>query len=130
MMSSAVASRRSARGSDGSSIRHNGIWLDIPLARADLIVALDFPRWVSLARLIRRTGARMLDGRAVCNGNRESIRHVFSHDSIILWHFRSFRRKRSRIRSWEADATRPLVIRLTSPRAAEEWLGSLARAER
>jgi adenylate kinase family enzyme len=105
-----------------------GKWLDVPLARADLIVALDFPRWLSLARLIRRTVARVLDGRAVCNGNRESLRHVFSPDSIILWHFRSFRRKRSRIRSWEADSTRPVVVRLTSPRAVEEWLGRLGAA--
>jgi adenylate kinase family enzyme len=105
-----------------------GKWLDVPLARADMIVALDFPRWLSLARLIRRTVARVLDGRAVCNGNRESLRHVFSPDSIILWHFRSFRRKRSRIRSWEADSTRPVVVRLTSPRAVEEWLGRLGAA--
>jgi hypothetical protein len=29
-------------------------WLAIPLARADLIVALDYPRFVSLARLVGR----------------------------------------------------------------------------
>jgi adenylate kinase family enzyme len=106
-----------------------GIWLDIPLARADLIVALDFPRWVSLARLVRRTTGRVLDARTVCNGNRESLRHAVSRDSIIVWHFRSFRRKRDRIRSWERDAARPTVVRLTSPRAVEEWLGRLEAGE-
>src|SRR2546423_15488645 len=40
-----------------------GSWLDVPLARADLIVALDFPRWLSLSRLLRRSIARSLDGR-------------------------------------------------------------------
>lgn len=35
-----------------------GKWLDVPLARVELIVALDFPRWLSLLRLIRRTVAR------------------------------------------------------------------------
>ena len=30
-------------------------WLDIPLSRVELIVGLDHPRWLSLARLIRRT---------------------------------------------------------------------------
>ena len=25
-----------------------GAWVDVPLARAELIVALDFPRWLSL----------------------------------------------------------------------------------
>ena len=103
-----------------------GKWLDIPLARAELIVALDFPRWLSLLRLIRRTAARARDGRAICNGNRESIRQALSRDSIILWHFRSFSRKRRRIRSWEADATVPAVVRLASPGKVEEWLASHA----
>ncbi len=88
----------------------------------ELIVALDFPRWLSLLRLIRRTVARAVDGAYICNGNRESFRHMFSHDSIILWHFRSFSRKRNRIRAWEADPTAPEVVRLTSPREAETWL--------
>jgi len=99
-----------------------GKWLDVPLARVELIVALDFPRWLSLLRLIRRTVARAVDGREVCNGNRESFRHMFSQDSIILWHFRSFRRKRERICTWEADPTAPEVVRLTSPGEAEIWL--------
>jgi adenylate kinase family enzyme len=103
-----------------------GKWLDIPLARVELIVALDFPRWLSLSRLIGRTVARALDGRLVCNGNSESIRHIFSRDSIILWHFRSFSRKRRRIHRWETDSTVPKVIRLTSPRDVEGWLASHA----
>ena len=32
-----------------------GKWIDVPLARVQLIVALDYPRWRSLDRLIRRT---------------------------------------------------------------------------
>ena len=32
-----------------------GKWREIPLARAELIVALDYPRWLSLSRLIGRT---------------------------------------------------------------------------
>jgi adenylate kinase family enzyme len=102
-----------------------GKWLDVPLVRADLIVALDYPRWLSLVRLIRRTIARALDGLPVCNGNYESFRHVFSQDSIILWHFRSFSRKRSRIRAWQADPATPKVVRLTSPQQAEHWLSDL-----
>jgi len=98
-----------------------GRWLDIPLTHVELVVALDFPRWVSLFRLIRRTAARLIDGRAVCNGNRESVRHVFSRDSIILWHFRSFARKRQRIRAWETNPP-PAVVRLRSPREAERWI--------
>lgn len=99
-----------------------GQWLDIPLARVQLIVALDFPRWVSLSRLLRRTAARIVDRRPICNGNRESLRTALSRESIIAWHFRSFRRKRARIRAWSADESGPEVRRFTSPRMVEDWL--------
>jgi adenylate kinase family enzyme len=100
-------------------------WLDVPLARAELVVGLDLPRLLTLARLLRRSFARALDGRPICNGNQESFRLLCSRDSIVLWHFRSFARKRARIREWERDAALPEVVRLTSPRAVEAWLGRL-----
>jgi adenylate kinase family enzyme len=51
-----------------------GKWLDLPLARVQLIIGLDYPRWLSLLRLIRRTVARGIDRRPICNGNVESFR--------------------------------------------------------
>ena len=105
-----------------------GSWLDIPLARVELIVGLDFPRLVSLFRLTRRTIVRSLDGRRMCNGNRESFRHAVSRDSIILWHFKSFSSKRRRIRAWASDRSAPEVIRLASPREAEDWLAGRWRS--
>jgi hypothetical protein len=100
-------------------------WVDVPLARAELIVAFDLPRIVSLFRLLRRSVTLAIDGRPICNGNRESLRHLLSPDSIIVWHFRSFNRKRRRIRAWEADAVGPKIVRLTSPRDVERWLTTL-----
>lgn len=105
-----------------------GAWLEVPLARVELIVALDYPRWRSLARLIGRTLLRNLDHKPICNGNTESLRQTFSRDSIILWHFQSFARKRDRIRAWAADESGPDVVRLTSPAAARRWLESLRLA--
>ena len=100
-------------------------WLDLVLARVELIVALDYPRWRSLARLARRTLARAVDRRQICNGNTETFRQVFSRDSILVWHFRSFARKRARMRAWAAGPSGPQVIRLTSPAATRRWLASL-----
>jgi adenylate kinase family enzyme len=100
-------------------------WADVVLARADLVVALDYPRWRSLARLTGRTLARALDRRTICNGNTESFRQMLSRDSILVWHFRSFTRKRTRMRAWAADPAAPEVIRLTSPAATRHWLASL-----
>ena len=99
-----------------------GAWVDIPLARVELVVALDYPRWFSLQRLLRRTAGRLVDGRPVCNGNRETLRQVLSADSIIAWHFRSFAHRRDRISRWATDPAAPPVVRLRSARQTERWL--------
>ena len=105
-----------------------GAWLEVPMARVQLIVALDYPRWRSLGRLIWRTIRRAVDREPVCNGNTETFRQAFSQDSIIVWHFRSFARKRERMRAWAADQSGPDVVRLTSPARARRWLASLGPA--
>jgi hypothetical protein len=50
---------------------------------------------------------------------------MVSRNSIIGWHFKSFSRKRERIRAWAADPAGPDVVRLTSPRETERWLAGL-----
>jgi adenylate kinase family enzyme len=102
-----------------------GRWLDLVLSRTELIVALDYPRLVSLARLTRRTARRVVTGEVACNGNTESLRQQLSSDSILAWHFRSFARKRERIAAWQADPTMPPVLRMGRPRETEEWLATL-----
>ncbi len=102
-----------------------GTWTDVVLARADLVVGLDYPRWVSLGRLLRRTAVRVVDRRQVCGGNTETLRQAFSRESIVLWHVRSFAGKRARIAAWSADPDGPRVLRLTHPREAERWLRDL-----
>lgn len=104
-----------------------GQWLDVPLGRTQLIVALDYPRWVSLLWLLRRTVARAWDRRPVCNGNTESLRLMFSRDSIVAWHFRSFARKRARIRAWARATDGPQVVVLRSPAETRAWLAGLRR---
>jgi adenylate kinase family enzyme len=100
-------------------------WQDIVLPRTQLIVGLDYPRWLSLGRLVRRTVVRTVTRKRICNGNVESLRQVFSADSIIRWHFRSFARKRARIRAWAVESPGSVVVRLTSPREARRWLETL-----
>ncbi len=107
-----------------------GVWTDVALARAELVVALDYPRRVSLARLVRRTASRIVRRTEVCNGNRETVVRALDDDSIIRWHFRSFRSKRERIRAWEADPTMPRVVRFVRPSDLEAWLDALAVGSR
>ncbi|WP_290059043.1 adenylate kinase [Amycolatopsis solani] len=101
-------------------------WRDVVLPRAQLIVGLDYPRRLSLSRLVRRTLLRSLTRERICNGNVESFRQMFSRDSIIRWHFTSFAKKRATIRAWAAEPPcAAVVVRLTSPREARRWLGTL-----
>jgi adenylate kinase family enzyme len=102
-------------------------WLDLVLSRCEVVVALDYPRWRSLARLLRRTAIRIVDRRPICNGNVETLRGTVSRDSIIAWHFRSFTRKRARIEEWSRSADVP-VLRFRRPADLERWFRALADA--
>lgn len=104
---------------DGAGRRYE----DLILPRAELILCLDYARWLSLARLARRTIGRVVTRRPVCNGNTETWRQVFSRDSIFRWHFRTFARNRRKMRAWAADRG---AVLLASPREAERWLADLS----
>ena len=102
-----------------------GAWLDVVLPRTELVVGLDYPRWLSLFRLIRRTLSRIADRHVVCNGNTESLRNLVSRDSIVAWHFRSFTSKRARMRAWAASSDGPEVLLFSRPRDLAAWVDAL-----
>ena len=103
-----------------------GAWLDIVLPRVQLVVGLDYPRWFSLQRLIRRTAHGVVTGAQRCNGNTESLANALSRNSIVRWHFSSFSRKRERIRAWATSPDAPETLVFSSARELEAWLDSLA----
>ncbi|MFI5837397.1 adenylate kinase [Micromonospora sp. NPDC051300] len=100
-------------------------WRDVVLARADLVVGLDYPRGLSFRRLLRRTAGRLASGEEICNGNRESLRSVLSRDSILVWHAGAFGRARGRMRAWRADPTGPPVLLFGTPAELDRWLADL-----
>ncbi len=101
--------------------RHNAT----ALANVDVVVALDYPRATSMARLIRRTWRRAVFREPCCNGNYESFGRALGRDSIIRWHFQSFDSKRTRMRTWHGDPMVPPVILLKHPRDAAALLAQL-----
>jgi len=106
-----------------------GKWSDLVVPRAQLIVALDYPRWVSLTRLLRRTTRRILTKERICNGNTESLRkQLFTADSIILWHFKSFTRKHRTIHRLHADPAKPPVMIFRRPAELAAWFVALEAA--
>lgn len=103
-----------------------GAWRDVVLPRAELVVGLDYPRWLSLARLVRRSLRRAVTREPVCNGNRETFSRLFIHDSIIRWHFRSFTRKRRVMRRLHSDPAMPPAVLFRHPRQLDAWLAELS----
>ena len=98
---------------------------DLVERRADVIIGLDYPRWLSLAWLLRRTLIRAIDRQPICNGNVETPRQTFSRDSIIVWHFQSFSRKRATMRAWAARAEGPPVLVVRRPRELAQLVNAL-----
>jgi adenylate kinase family enzyme len=105
-----------------------GVWRDIVVPRAELVVALDYPRWLSLGRLIRRSVRRVVTRQPVCNGNVETLARLFAKDSIFYWHFNSFARKKRVFRAWRADPDMPPVLVFRKPRELDNWLTQVATA--
>jgi adenylate kinase family enzyme len=99
-----------------------GAWRDVAIERTDLVVALDYPRWISLTRLLRRTVVGIVTRREICHGNRESWRSLVGRRSIVAWHVESFPRERERMRGWAAAASGPRVVLLRGPGDAEAFL--------
>lgn len=102
-----------------------GTFRDLIEPRAEVIVGLDYPRWISLWRLLRRTVHRVVTKQEMCNGNVEDWRALFSKESIILWHFRSFGRKRRVMRGWAARSDGAPVLLVTHPREFRQLLSEL-----
>jgi adenylate kinase family enzyme len=105
-----------------------GVWRDIVVPRAELVVALDYPRWLSLGRLIRRSVRRVVTRQPVCNGNVETLARLFAKDSIFYWHFNSFARKKRVFRAWQVDPDMPPVLVFRKPRELDNWLTQVATA--
>lgn len=90
------------------------------LDAADTVAWLDLPLRVWLPRLVRRTIVRVVRGEELWNGNRESVRLLFSRESVVWYAIRNHRRQQ---REWEQEWSRRYpVVRLRSPKEVEQWL--------
>lgn len=100
---------------------------DVILARAELVVWLDLPRWRTTWRVLRRTVARGVLRRELWNGNRESLRNLVRRDpedNIVLWSWSTWHRSHEQAVAAEAGDARggPAAVRLTSPAEVAAFL--------
>lgn len=101
----------------------NAVW-----PRADTFIWLDYPFPHVFRQLLRRSVMRAIDKNPICNGNIESWKQFFSKNSIMVWLFKSYR-KRSReygaIFSAPGNSPNITYVRLKSRQAADDWLQNL-----
>jgi len=102
-----------------------GTWRDVVTARTDYVVALDYPRLVSLSRLVRRGLRRVVTKEPMCNGNYESLGRLLGKKSILRWHFQSFARKHTTIEAMESAPDGPPVVRLRGQADLDRLLATL-----
>jgi len=75
-------------------------------ARADTVVWVDPPRRRVMRRILWRTVSRGVMRRQLWNGNRESLRNLFSRDedvNVVLWAWRSHGKYRERYTAAAVD---------------------------
>lgn len=98
--------------------------------RADLIVWLDLPLYVTIPRIIRRTVLRIIHRTELWNGNREQWSALMGRESLLVWAVKSQRRHRRELpgRLAALTALGIRVVRLRSSAAANRWIAELPRS--
>ena len=74
------------------------LWRD-----ASVIIWLDYGLGVILRRYIKRTYRRVFLKEKCCGENYETLRKTFSKDSLFLWIFKSYWRRKERMQRWMKD---------------------------
>jgi adenylate kinase family enzyme len=94
------------------------------LARADLLVWLDLPRWQVMHQQVRRTLRRRMRRVELWNGNVEPPLWTFlvNRDHIVRWAWRTHPHTEERVRAVLAAAGGPPVVRLRSRQEVRGWL--------
>ena len=97
---------------------------DLILARAQLVVWLDYSLPMVLWRLLRRTVLRLIRREEIGQGNRESLARIFGRRSILLWTVRSHSPLRTEYERALIVRARPgqYVKRLRTPKATASWV--------
>ena len=106
---------------------------DLVWSHADTLIWLDYPFLLVLWRLFRPTLTRGLRREELWNGNRERLRDQFlSRDSIFLWLFKSYWRRRRQVPELLArpEYAHLDVFRFRSPGETQRWLDGVSRLPR
>lgn len=105
---------------------YQSIFKDTLWREASTIVWLDYSLLVILRRYVSRTYRRVFLKEKCCGENYESLRRTFSKDSLFLWIFKSYWRRKQRMNQWmNAEFSEKNWIVFRHPREATKFLAQL-----
>lgn len=94
----------------------------------DVLVFLDYPRWLVISRLTRRSLARVIFRKELWSGNREEFRFLISPDpelNPILFAYLSHAERRSTYTKLLQDSFQTENYIIKSPKQLRKLLGAL-----
>ncbi|WP_171493509.1 AAA family ATPase [Acinetobacter ursingii] len=102
------------------------------MQQADMVIWLDYPFWVNLYRLTRRTLKGLVNQKPLWkhSNNRENLKLILSKQSIFVWLIKSYPKNRKKyLNLMKNPAYQHIrVIRLTSPKQTSALLGSVSKS--
>ncbi|KFY61605.1 hypothetical protein V496_04955 [Pseudogymnoascus sp. VKM F-4515 (FW-2607)] len=106
---------------------------DIAWAQADTLIWLDYPLWLALWRVFRRTMGRVFKQKELWNGNREFLGHHLTLDpeeNLFAWTIRVHKTHRIDYPTLfeQPEYSHLRVLRFRSPRETESWLQTIPSA--
>jgi adenylate kinase family enzyme len=102
----------------------DGDYGQIAFDRAETVVWLDYPLAFAFLRLLARTSLRAITRQELWSGNREPLLRSFTRDSLFLWLFSTYGRRRRVYAACMRDPrySHLKFVRLRTPRQAALWL--------
>ncbi len=95
--------------------------------RAQLVVWLDLSKALVIARVVRRTIRRIVMRERLWNGNRETLRAAFSHESIVRWAWTTHEANRAKYPRLAASYPHAQLIRLQSRKEVRGFVETIQR---
>ena len=80
---------------------YNTLIKDTVWKEANLIIWLDYPLGLIIHRYFLRTFRRIFLKEPCCGENYETLERTFSKDSLFLWIFKSYWRRKERMKNWK-----------------------------
>ncbi len=102
------------------------------MQQAEMVIWLDYPFWVNLYRLTRRTLKGLVNQKPLWkhSNNRENLKLILSNQSIFVWLIKSYPKNRKKYLNLMQNPAYQHIrfIRLTSPKQTAAFLGSVSKS--